>query len=471
MALNVFMSPDDIRTLFSDAMSRMYQQEVPQYSTLIKLVAEVNQDTLDADSRLAQQLAENNEQTRLSVERHGAIRVGSAAELNMLRRIFAIMGMAPVSYYDLSSAGVPVHSTAFRPVNHESLQQNPFRIFTSLLRLELITDDDLRAQAADILAKRDIFTSKARLLVSQAEAVGGLSAGQARQFVNEILETFRWHRHATVSQASYQALRQAHPLIADVVCFAGPHINHLTPRTLDIDAAQQKMPAMGIAPKAVIEGPPRRQCPILLRQTSFTALDEPVMFTDAQAGTHSARFGEIEQRGMALTPKGRALYDKLLNRSRQAPAASNNTEHQHLLAEVFAEFPDDEHSLRVQQLGYFRYQLTDAGRQQVELHTPQLHNIVMSQDLEPLISRGWVCATPITYEDFLPVSAAGIFQSNLGASHYEAYGENANQAAFEQALGCAVLGEFSLYAKQQQDSITQLIDILSGEDTVSDIPS
>ncbi|GGB37335.1 DUF1338 domain-containing protein [Oceanisphaera marina] len=471
MALNVFMSPDDIRTLFSDAMSRMYQQEVPQYSTLMKLVAEVNHETLDADAQLAQQLAANNEQTRLSVERHGAIRVGSAAELNMLRRIFAIMGMAPVSYYDLSSAGVPVHSTAFRPVNETSLQQNPFRIFTSLLRLELIADDDLRAQAADILAKRDIFTSKARLLVSQAEAVGGLSAGQARQFVSEILETFRWHRHATVSLASYQALRQAHPLIADVVCFAGPHINHLTPRTLDIDAAQQKMPAMGIAPKAVIEGPPRRQCPILLRQTSFTALDEPVMFTDAQAGTHSARFGEIEQRGMALTPKGRALYDDLLNRARQAPAAENNTEHQHQLAEVFAQFPDDEHSLRVQQLGYFRYQLTDAGRQQVELHNPQLHNIVMSQDLEPLIQQGWVCATPITYEDFLPVSAAGIFQSNLGSSHYEAYGENANQTAFEQALGCAVLGEFSLYAKQQQDSITQLIDILSGEDTASDISS
>ena len=464
MALNYFMPPDDIRTLFSDAMSHMYQQEVPQYATLLQLVAEVNKNTLDADPTLAQQLTASNEQARLSLERHGAIRVGSAAELNMLRRIFAIMGMAPVSYYDLSSAGVPVHSTAFRPVNEASLQKNPFRIFTSLLRLELIADNELRAQAADILAKRDIFTSKTRLLVSQAEALGGLSASQSRQFVSEILETFRWHRHATVSLATYQALRQTHPLIADVVCFAGPHINHLTPRTLDIDAAQQKMPLMGITPKTVIEGPPRRRCPVLLRQTSFTALDEPVVFTDAKAGTHSARFGEIEQRGMALTPKGRALYDDLLNRSRQAPAADNNQDHQRQLAEIFAELPDDEQSLRQQQLGYFHYQLTAAGRQQAELNNKPPQDTSVNQDLEALISQGWVCATPITYEDFLPVSAAGIFQSNLGASHYEAYGQNANQTAFEQALGCPVLGEFSLYAKQQQDSIAQVYDTLSGKE-------
>jgi uncharacterized glyoxalase superfamily metalloenzyme YdcJ len=31
--------------------------------------------------------------------------------------MFAVMGMYPVSYYDLSQAGVPVHSTAFRPID------------------------------------------------------------------------------------------------------------------------------------------------------------------------------------------------------------------------------------------------------------------------------------------------------------------------------------------------------------------
>ncbi len=452
MTHDSFLPADDIRTLFSESMSRMYQQEVPQYGTLMQLVAEVNDQVLAAEPALQQQLQENGELDRLSLERHGAIRVGTAAELKMLRRVFAIMGMHPVSYYDLSEAGVPVHSTAFRPTDEASLRRNPFRIFTSLLRLELIEDDALRARAAEILAARDIFTAQARVLVAQAEDQGGLTEEQARHFVAEVLETFRWHQNATVDLASYQALQDAHRLIADVVCFRGPHINHLTPRTLDIDSVQQQMPNLGINPKALIEGPPRRRCPILLRQTSFTALEEPVRFAGEQAGTHTARFGEIEQRGMALTPKGRTLYDELLNRSRQAPAEIDNEAHQRQLAEVFADFPDDEDSLRTQQLGYFRYGLTEAGRRQSERKESASHE----QDIEALIEAGLVKASPIIYEDFLPVSAAGIFQSNLGGNQHQAYAQNANQAALEQALDCPVIDEFGLYAKLQDDSIRQV---------------
>ena len=90
------------------------------------------------------------------MERHGAIRVGTAEELATLRRMFAIMGMYPVSYYDLSQAGVPVHSTAFRPIDDAALARNPFRIFTSLLR-GLIENRALRERAGD-LARRKIFT-------------------------------------------------------------------------------------------------------------------------------------------------------------------------------------------------------------------------------------------------------------------------------------------------------------------------
>lgn len=56
--------------------------------------------------------------------------LGTARELATMRRLFAVMGMAPVGYYDLSVAGVPVHSTAFRPVDEAALSRNPFRVFT-----------------------------------------------------------------------------------------------------------------------------------------------------------------------------------------------------------------------------------------------------------------------------------------------------------------------------------------------------
>ena len=142
------IAADEIREHFSQAMSAMYQQEVPQYGTLLELVADVNLTVLENNPTLHEKLANADELARLNVERHGAIRVGTAQELSTLRRMFAIMGMYPVSYYDLSQAGVPVHSTAFRPIDDASLSRNPFRVFTSLLRLELIENTALRQRAA-----------------------------------------------------------------------------------------------------------------------------------------------------------------------------------------------------------------------------------------------------------------------------------------------------------------------------------
>ncbi|WP_313589931.1 2-oxoadipate dioxygenase/decarboxylase family protein, partial [Pantoea septica] len=160
--MNHFLSADAIRTRFSQAMSAMYQQEVPQYGTLMTLVQRVNEGCLTERPALKRRLAAADELDRLNLERHGAIRVGTAQELSTLRQMFAVMGMEPVGYYDLSQAGVPVHSTAFRPVSDAALRRNPFRIFTSLLRLELIDDLSLREKAAAILAQRDIFTPRCR---------------------------------------------------------------------------------------------------------------------------------------------------------------------------------------------------------------------------------------------------------------------------------------------------------------------
>lgn len=452
MSTDRFVSPDDIRSLFAQAMSTMYRTEVPLYGTLVDLVAEINDAVLTANPALAEQLDRTDERARLDQERHGAIRVGTAGELATLGRLFALMGMYPVGYYDLSVAGVPVHSTAFRPRTAQALARNPFRVFTSLLRLELIENVALREQSAAILAQRRIFTDAALALIEQAEREGGLDEADARRFVIEALETFRWHGDATVSLATYHALHDAHRLIADVVSFRGPHINHLTPRTLDIDAAQAGMLARGIDAKAVIEGPPPRRCPILLRQTSFKALQETVHFPSgeaADAGTHTARFGEIEQRGLALTPKGRALYDQLLAQARDSGGAgSTGQDYPTRLAAAFTAFPDDHATLRREGLGYYRYTLTDAGRA-----TPAA---VGDLPAEALIAAGLASADPIVYEDFLPVSAAGIFQSNLGGDEQRAYAAHANRDAFEQALGMKVEDEFAIYERLQAESLASL---------------
>lgn len=385
-----FIAPSKIRQSFSDALSSMYRTEVPAYGTLLDIVAEVN-SFIDPDQAV--------DASRLGQERHGAIRVGTAKELTLLADAFALLGMEPVSYYDLSVAGLPIHSTAFRPITAQGLVESPFRMFTSLLRPDLIDDLTLREEATAILEARDIFAPNFICEIKKAKANGGIKVEDAEGFVSSFLKAFKWHDSAEVSFSTYQRLKDHHPLIADIVSFKGPHINHLTPRTLDIDKAQIVMKKRGLQAKDIIEGPPKRQCPILLRQTAFKALSEDINFRHNnawRASTHTARFGEIEQRGAALTRKGRSLYDECLN------------------AKDFSRFPDNWETLRTETLAYF--QETENGYE------------------------------PLTYEDFLPVSAAGIFRSNLGEDgEVTSLKASANQDEFEAALGRPVYDMFDLY--------------------------
>lgn len=469
-----FINSDDIRHDFSIAMSEMYQKEVPLYGDLIDLVSEVNTEVLNKQPEIREQLEHTGEIDRLGMERHGAIRLGTAAELSMMRRLFAVMGMYPVGYYDLAPAGVPVHSTAFRAIDTQSLNKSPFRVFTSLLRLDLIDDEALKQEAIAALDKRTIFTDNVINLIKRFEEQGGLTAEDAKQFVKEALETFRWHDKTPVSKGLYQQLLSQHGLIADVVGFKGPHINHLTPRTLDIDAVQAGMRAKGIPPKAIIEGPPRRRCPILLRQTSFKALEEAVSFKNPnggyETGHHTARFGEIEQRGVALTPKGRALYDQLLSQARRqlgvTPNANNALEYYQVLESAFAAFPDDYRALHDEGLAYFYYQAVDSDTDnEPTLDSIDVENVndpLSKQVITDLLEQGMIHLEPIVYEDFLPVSAAGIFQSNL---HDDSTNDSENggkqskgevhtdKEAFENALGAQVYDELELYQTLQAQSL------------------
>ena len=247
--------------------------------------------------------------------------------------------------------------------------------------------------------------------MEKSESDNGLRDSDAHDFVGEAVTVFAWRPRARVDLSLYRQLMDAHPLIADIVSFQGPHMNHLTPRVADIDAAQEAMRDAGLEAKAIIEGPPRRNYPILLRQTAFKALSEEVEFKTPdgwETGTHTARFGEIEQRGAALTPKGRALYDQCLTAANKAKAEGR--EHEAAMADAFATFPDDWDALKTEKLAYFG---TDG--------------------------------TPLTYEDFLPVSAAGIFRSNLREDGGAMRAADADQAGLEAAMGRQCLDMFALY--------------------------
>lgn len=432
--MSQFVTADDIREGFAMALSTMYQQNVPRYRTLLELVADVNLGILEDDPLLHQQLVNTDELSRLNLERHGAVRVGTVGELAILGQIFAMMGMYPVGYYDQAEEGIPVHSTVFRPVDDAALSRNPLRMFTSLLCLEHIRDPGLRHRAADILAHRDIFTTRCRQLIGIHQQQGGLTRDQAREFISESVKSF--HGQEGPEAVAYGALNAQQRLIADVVCVQGCLIRHLTPRTLDIDRVQALMPGYGITPQSVIDGPPRREHPILLRQTRSGTMTQFPPGDQQYGESWTAGFGDVEQRGMALTPKGLALYNAARNR---AGEARDNLSHQLRLQQAFAAFPDDEQQLRQQGLAYFRYRLTPQG----DSHRSGIHQ---GDDPQLLIERGWVTARPIVYEDFL--TPVGSPETSSGAGDHC----HTRREWFENALGCPIYDPFILYQQAEERS-------------------
>ena len=106
----------ELRAAFARALSAMYGREVPAYTTLVDVSREVNADVLGATGGAAERLGCIE---RVTAERHGAIRVGTAARAApgraRLRRARHVPGRLLRPARRRPPAPVPVISTAFRP--------------------------------------------------------------------------------------------------------------------------------------------------------------------------------------------------------------------------------------------------------------------------------------------------------------------------------------------------------------------
>lgn len=390
------VSKNTLRKRLFKELSDMYALEVPLYDKLLETIRYTNK--LAAEQNPNFDLSEN-EIEELSSERHGAIRLGKPEEYAMMARFFNCLDMQPVNFYNLADAGSksqPVISTAFRP-----LKNADHRVFCSLLMTDYF-DKETENRIKQTLKDRQIFSKNLIKLIEISEKENEFDEKQADDFIKEAKKLFSWRGTAIDHDLYKLMVEKKFNIAADIACFPNPHLNHLTPNSLDIDFLYNEMvkrfsgDLKNISTKGMkdsIEGPPAMQNLVLLRQTSYKALDEKVEFTNLDGAkviaTHTARFGEIEQRGVALTPKGRTIYDRLI--------AENKMDYESFTKEL----PDDHNKLR--ELGLAYYKKNSEGSY-----------------------------IPIRYEDFLPVSAAGIFASNL--SQYGTKSDNEARKKYTKEL-------------------------------------
>lgn len=472
--MSAFVPRWQLRARFASALAEMYGREVPAYNTLVDVSHQVNREVLDRrDANRSAKDAPRDRSLvgdvdRVSSERHGAIRVGSPEEMRQVAKLFSVFGMYPVGFYDLreaSAKSVPVIATCFRPIETHELDRHPFRVFTSMLVTDdrRFFDEDTQDAVERFIADRKLFGADLLAWVDVAEQQGGLTEEQAGAFVGAACRAFEL-ADRPILLPWYERLKAISSVAADIGAEHGTHINHLTPRVLDIDALYERMEQHGISMIDQIQGPPRWDGPfVLLRQTSFRALDEPRRLIDGDgqevSGHLRVRFGEVEARGVALTPAGRELYDELVEETERRLAQSPERTYQDVARELFEDrFPATYRELAERRLAYFRFRPTEAA-----LRVGPLDLEDGTVDPIELLRAGHLEAEPIVYEDFLPKSAAGIFQSNLsgdGSRDAGRAGKRHDGLSLSKIVGRQILDPYTLYASQEKASITEALALI-----------
>jgi uncharacterized glyoxalase superfamily metalloenzyme YdcJ len=357
-----------------------------------------------------------------------------------------------------------VVSTAFRPLDRTELAANPFRVFTSMLVPEdrRFFDPDLERRLHTFLERRQLFPPALLELADRAIEDGGLAAADAARFLDLATAAFALSPEP-VDRAWYAELESVSSVAADIGGVGSTHINHLTPRVLDIDDLYRTMQARGTEMIDEIQGPPRWEGPdVLLRQTSFRALAEPRRFREVDGslgeGALRVRFGEVEARGIALTPRGRDLYEQMVGEvDDRLRGEDDGASRQEVAAQVWRErLPDSEEGLVREGLGFFTYRLGDPG---AVSNDPQARAALRRGDLAGVVAAGVVVAEPVVYEDFLPRSAAGIFASNLtGASSMDADQGGAERDLdwMSDVIGRQVAVPEDVYAAESDASVVEV---------------
>lgn len=245
-------------------------------------------------------------------------------------------------------------------------------------------------------------------------------------------------------------------------------VDELIARFAKPDLRLDEMPHSGF--KDTTEGP-SHDTPVLLRQDAYKALTEAVQFTNPDGSVldtvHTARFGEIEQRFYATTPSGLELYNQCLAKAEVTrggdPDLADRDFDAYLAAERahFAPFPKSLRELLRQGLVYGRYSATPAGIAQAAR--------AGTTDRHELVRLGFARVEGLRFEDFLPVSAAGIFASNL-----QQYGTKATASdtprhtrqSFEQLIGRPVIEADDVYRALEAISLIETYTTLGLWDTL-----
>ncbi len=472
-----FADPIQMQHRLFASLSEMFGREVPLYDRSLLVNRVVNRAVCDLLGAVYGGFSVGDDRLdALGGERHGAIRIGTAAEYRWVSRFFACFGLEPHGFYDMTGIGPksqPVIATAFR-----SPESPEHRVFTSLLQTDAFAEP-FRGRIERALGDRRVFTDRARELIETAERDGGLSGADTQALIGEATgHIFKWKGTAR-DLALYNDLCDAgFKIAADIACFDSHHLNHLTPNTLCMDLYTASMRlCMGEIGRSGFDRLARAAVDALIRDADtawmrlhFRELSRATLSgfeirtVDSSRRAHAVdalaarldgddlRLSDLPHSGFKEHTEGPPAGVPVLLRQDAYRALTEPV----LFRGVDGSTAPAEHTARFGEIEQRFYATTPEGRAlydaclaasespgadrggafarfpssldellarglvygrysatQRGIDAARSGTPLGGDDIHALIRRGFVDVEGLRYEDFLPFSAAGIFASNL----------------------------------------------------------
>jgi hypothetical protein len=124
-------------------------------------------------------------------------------------------------------------------------------------------EPELESRVRAFLDARTLFPAELLELSDRADAEGGLASEAAERFLVLATRAFALSPEP-IDQPWYDELSAVSGVAADIAGVTTSHVNHLTPRVLDIDLLYARMQQRGVTMIDEVQGPPRWDGPDVL---------------------------------------------------------------------------------------------------------------------------------------------------------------------------------------------------------------
>lgn len=429
-----WVEPDEMRSKYIEMLTDQFQEKFLDYGVLSDLVRDINNITLIQNTALYEQLIQQRERHFFSQVLCAHYVLNNAEDLEWLRRIFAIIGLFPVGFYQLGSPDFPLPSTLFRPLQHEAIRRQPFRILLSVRNLTE-TQGISGMQPLERLASRTQLKGQFIEFIYKFEKYGMLNAVEAQHFLTALMQYVHPECQSLSPQAwMSETTQNLNPARQNAF------IGQMTLPCLNMEKATQLTRDLGLDPLDHLEAPSQRNYPILSNKMSIL-LKSP----HSSESAHRCQF-QIEQRGLALTAKGLKLVQGIFKHLVVELAQKTRTisQQRRLINQAFKSLPDSDVTLYRQGLAYFRFCLNPDAM-------PVALGSYTKQDVPQLLRHQVIQLVPIMFED--------IVQPDL--SQYAPALLEQHKKQFEAGLGCPVHDPMPYYALWQEESLQRCLKILN----------